>query len=359
MVSGYEILLVLLVVVVAGTTLSFTASNFAESIILRTNDCCLAKIEKFETKGFKRLSLGNLIRIFCTFLIKILTYGDKIEDPRIRTAVKLNALSVTVLAMLMILSFSLVAVFYIVGFYIAFKLLMYMLWWLGGKPNKVYGEECGTEFRDISNTLKGLWNYNKPSKETAAIDLNNKGIEFQKQSMYDKALEYFNKSLELDQSDSVTWANKASVLDDLERYDEAITCIDIAMDLDTENNDLLAYKGFSLVSAERFNEAITWLDKATQLDPNQSTIWGYKACAFYNLDKYDEALKSCDRAIELDSNNAIGWFWKGNILSHHEKYDEALKCYEESLKIDSSLDIAKENIDFIKNEMKLGGTHDE
>ena len=136
MVSGYEILLVLLFVVVASTILSFTASNFAESIILRANNWCLAKIEKFETKGFKRLSLGNLIRIFCTFVIKILTYGDKMEDYRIKTAFKLNILSVTVLAMLVILSFSLIAIFYIIGFYIAFKLLMYMLWWLGGKPNE-------------------------------------------------------------------------------------------------------------------------------------------------------------------------------------------------------------------------------
>ena len=355
---GYEILLVLLVVVVAGTILSFTANNFAESIISRTNDWCLAKIEKFETKGFKRLSLGNLIRIFCTFIIQILTFGDKIENPTIRTAVKLNTLSVTVLAMLVILSFSLIAIFYIIGFYIAFKLLMYMLWWLGGRPNKVYGEECGTEFRDIFNTLKGLWNYNKPSKETASIDLNNKGIEFQKQSMYDKSLEYFNKSLELYQNDSVTWANKASVLDDLERYDEAITCIDIAMDLDPENYDLLKDKGVILFGSERFNEAITLFDKAIQLDPNQSTVWSIKAGAFYNLEKYDEALKSCERAIQLDSNDTNGWFWKGHILYNLDKNSEAIKCFEKVLKIDPRFNNAQENIDSIKNEMKLGGIHD-
>jgi hypothetical protein len=122
-----EIIIILLIILAVGILLSFIASSFTESIILRVTDWCLKKMEAYETKGASRFSVSGIIKTFCSILVRTFNYIDKIENSRLRTGLKLNAVSVIVSITIALISFLLIVSFYIVMTLIALYLLYYLL----------------------------------------------------------------------------------------------------------------------------------------------------------------------------------------------------------------------------------------
>ena len=161
--SGFEIIIILLIILVLGFILSFAASSFAESIVMRVTDWCLKKMEAYETKGLKRISFGNAIKILCFIIIKTFKHIDKIENDKLRTTVKLNAVSLIVSAAVALVSFLVIAFLYIVALYICFKLLMYILWLVGGRPSgNGYGNDLQEMFQTLKRIFRAILKSNRP-----------------------------------------------------------------------------------------------------------------------------------------------------------------------------------------------------
>ncbi len=59
-----------------------------------------------------------------------------------------------------------------------------------------------------------------------------KGYKLFIQGDHQKALECFNKILEMDPDHVKAWNNKGMVLSELKNYDEALKCFDMALKLD-------------------------------------------------------------------------------------------------------------------------------
>ncbi|RZN35121.1 MAG: hypothetical protein EF813_09130 [Methanosarcinales archaeon] len=108
-----EIITIFIVILVIEIMLSFVASSFTESIVMRVTDWCLKKMEAYETKSVSRFSVGGIVKTVCSVIITTFKFIDKIENPRLRTGLKLNAVSAIVFITLALLSFLLIALFYI------------------------------------------------------------------------------------------------------------------------------------------------------------------------------------------------------------------------------------------------------
>ena len=122
-----EIITIFIVILVIGIILSFVASSFTESIVMRVTDWCLKKMEAYEAKSVSRFSVGGIVKTVCSVIVTTFKFIDKIENPRVRTGLKLNAVSAIVSITLALLSLLLIAFFYIaitiLAMWILYKLL--------------------------------------------------------------------------------------------------------------------------------------------------------------------------------------------------------------------------------------------
>jgi tetratricopeptide (TPR) repeat protein len=164
-------------------------------------------------------------------------------------------------------------------------------------------------------------------------------------SMYEEAITYFDRAIELDPQRTSVWINKGAVLGTrLNRYDEALLAYEKAIELggaDAEDNESLSNawngKGDALAKLGRFNESIDAFDKAIELNPQTAAfVWLSKGDVFNESGRYDEAVKAYDKVVELNSDSmkalaAHAYGGKGDALSAWGRYDEAVKAYDNAI----------------------------
>ncbi|MBN2225268.1 MAG: tetratricopeptide repeat protein [Deltaproteobacteria bacterium] len=125
---------------------------------------------------------------------------------------------------------------------------------------------------------------------------------------YAKAIEYYEKAVELDPSNYIALLNLGFSLAELERYDESLKC----------------YKKAKEAGAP-FKEGFILTGKAKEFYD--------KGINFIKAKNYQEAIKSFENAIKEDPSNVmainnIGWIYKninGDNKKAEEKFKEAIK----------------------------------
>jgi|GEM_PF-335796 len=164
-------------------------------------------------------------------------------------------------------------------------------------------------------------------------------------SMYEEAIKYFDRAVELDPQRTEAWIFKGSVLDTrLNRSAEAILAYDKAIELDGENaidNESLSNawsgKGTALAKLGRYNESFEAFDKAIELNLQASAfVWLAKGDALNQSGRYEEAAFAYDKVVEQnpDSSQALiahAYGSKGDALSAWGKYDEAVIAYDNAI----------------------------
>ncbi|MFX1257396.1 MAG: tetratricopeptide repeat protein [Promethearchaeota archaeon] len=86
----------------------------------------------------------------------------------------------------------------------------------------------------------------------------------------------------------------------LNEDEKAMEWFDKALEIDQNNATALEKKGLCLLHLEQYDEAIKYYKKLLELNPGHSTAWYKKACAESLKNEPNEALKSLKKAIELD-----------------------------------------------------------
>ncbi len=127
------------------------------------------------------------------------------------------------------------------------------------------------------------------------------------QGNYDKAIEYYEKAIELKQDYAKAWYSKGLALHKLGRDEKAL---------------------------KAYEEALKAYDKATELKQDDANAWYGKGLALHELGRdeearkaYEEALKAYDKATELKQDD---WYNKGFALFKLGRREEAGKAFEKA-----------------------------
>ena len=121
------------------------------------------------------------------------------------------------------------------------------------------------------------------------------------QGLYDSAIKFYNKALDLDSTDKAVWYRKGIVLDDLRHYDQAIVCFK-AIELDPNDIDAWDYIGWVNYKSGNFDKALNAVNNAIGIDPNFANGWYNKSIYIIKKGNIDEVISYLKRAIELDTN---------------------------------------------------------
>lgn len=181
------------------------------------------------------------------------------------------------------------------------------------------------------------------------ITWNNKGSEFSKEKNWTKAIECFNKAIEINPLFELPWANEARIFFNLKKHDEALECVNKTLELRSSWPEALKLKGMILINLKKNEEALECLGKATKLNPEDWSVWDNRGRALFNLKKYGKAVECFDSSLKLKSENYEVLNLKGLSLLHLGRNDEAIKCFNNALKINPDF----VNVLLVKGEVLL------
>lgn len=134
---------------------------------------------------------------------------------------------------------------------------------------------------------------------------------------FNKALDYFNRSVILNPENTDAWSDIAFVTyhlgkfkesiyaceEDLKRLPNDIYCLDGKGLASIAYGIFLTQNGMKSLADERFQDAITSYSKLLELDGNFQKAYDNRGKAYFSLGEYELALKDYQKSLELDGNN--------------------------------------------------------
>mmetsp|Transcript_5762 Transcript_5762/g.10286 ORF Transcript_5762/g.10286 Transcript_5762/m.10286 type:complete len:577 (-) Transcript_5762:40-1770(-) len=116
----------------------------------------------------------------------------------------------------------------------------------------------------------------RKKKSVSSVDLKEQGNRAYSNREFEKALDFYNKGIEVDPKNAVLFSNRSAALIALHRYEEALTATDIALSLQANYFRALVRKATAFHELSRFDEAIEVIDAAISLEPENSEVVSLK-----------------------------------------------------------------------------------
>ena len=161
-----------------------------------------------------------------------------------------------------------------------------------------------------------------------------KGWTLGKLGKYEKALECFDRAIQINPENVRTWRGKGTVLAILGKYPEAMTCFEKGIGLDPNDAGLLMSKGTCLYMLQQYEQALNCYENALRMTPDDDTSIKGKARILRNLQRYDESIEVYNKIILLNPSDGDAYFGEGQTLRKLGRDEDAIKCFDKSIEID-------------------------
>ena len=152
---------------------------------------------------------------------------------------------------------------------------------------------------------------------------------------YDKAIEYFHKSIELDPSRSSVYTNLGAVYSDKINpdYDKAIEYHKKAIDINPKNEIAYSNLGNAYINGyEDYNTAMKYYEKAIQINPDFPLVYFNIGTAYQEgKENYNKAIECYKKAIDIGYDDADIYSNIGTCYQLMEDYNTAIIYYENSI----------------------------
>jgi tetratricopeptide (TPR) repeat protein len=120
-----------------------------------------------------------------------------------------------------------------------------------------------------------------------------------------------------------------------DRYVRALEEFDKSLEINPNDADIWSYKGSALYILGRYEEALDSFDKSLVINPKNENVWSFKGSTLYMLDRPEKALKAFDKALQKNPNKLEAWFNKGSILFELGRYKQSLSAVENALRVNA------------------------
>jgi len=143
---------------------------------------------------------------------------------------------------------------------------------------------------------------------------NNRGLDYANLGKYDKAIEDFNKAIELNPDLAVAYYNRGNTYAELGEYDRAIKDYDKAIELNKDYTVAYNNRGFAYVGLGKYNRAIEDFNKAIKLNPDDAKAYYNRGLAYAELGEHERAREDMLRA--------------GNLFTNKRRIEDAIRVCE-------------------------------
>lgn len=137
--------------------------------------------------------------------------------------------------------------------------------------------------------------------EVGSDSYSNIGLIYSKLSEHEIALEYYDKSLQLNPTNQYPLYNKGFTFLLLNKFEDAISLFDKVIEINKESGYSYANRGLAKIKIGKTEEGLEDINYSLKLDENNE--YAYRNLGIYHLDKGDflKALELFKKAKELDN----------------------------------------------------------
>lgn len=164
----------------------------------------------------------------------------------------------------------------------------------------------------------------------------NRGYYYMQTTNYDKAVEDYSKSIQLNPSYQTAYAHRAWVFILQQRYDLAIMDCNMAIMLKPDDFDTLYYKGEAYSATHENNKAIEAYSKAIEINTNFCWAYYRRAGAYSENDDYLRTIKDFNRVIQLQPSYAEAFAGRGFAKSKVGDYKGAIEDCKKAVQLNTN-----------------------
>jgi tetratricopeptide (TPR) repeat protein len=173
---------------------------------------------------------------------------------------------------------------------------------------------------------------NSPSANPQeAARLNNIGVAYMNQQLFEKALKKFEEAAAADPALQVTAVNRGVALLNLQRLDEAKALLEKA----TKDNPKDAHAWYNLglyyKNSADAGAAVGAFRRVTEIDPSDADSWYFLGSTYAQLKQFPEAINAFEHALKLDPHHASAQFGLARAYQQSGQADpahEAMKKFQ-------------------------------
>ncbi len=193
------------------------------------------------------------------------------------------------------------------------------------------------QVKELKNLELNLEKKREESNKLTYFDYFRRGTECLENKQFGLSIEFFDKSIELNNNFAPAYNNRGISYSKLMQYDKAFEDYNKAIESNPNYSESYYNRGNSYSKLKQYDKAIDEYNKAIELNPNDSEVYCNRSASYTNLGKYNIAIEDCNKAIELDSTNSIAYNNRGDAYVGLEKYDKAIEDYSKAIELDSEL----------------------
>ena len=188
---------------------------------------------------------------------------------------------------------------------------------------------CCNELEKYEEAVNFLRRYNPSSNNDKKNKYNELGFSYYKLKQATAAIGEYDKTLALFATNGIALRGMGNVYYEIEEdHDKAIEYFEKSFEVDEEESKPLYYKlGWLYNDKERYDDAIKILLKAIDYDSEDSGYREELGYAYYMNDQYEFALTQLNKAISLDETSMLGYYYKGLCFIATNKKGDAMNMY--------------------------------
>lgn len=163
------------------------------------------------------------------------------------------------------------------------------------------------------------------------------GYSYFMQSEYNKANEYYYKSLKINQGNPLVYYSMSISYQNLDMKDSALLCIDKAMNLDKTVTEYVTYKGDLFHYHGDRDSALFYFVKSTEMKLSGASEWINLADVYAEFKLWEKAERTYKKALEICDSGSETYlrclYNMGLTLYLMGKFEEAEKSFREIIEI--------------------------
>ncbi len=128
------------------------------------------------------------------------------------------------------------------------------------------------------------------------------GLIFQNDGNYPRALDYYNKAIELDSNYYFGYYNRGNLYYDLKQFTKAIEDYSRVLKINTKYLNAYVNRGLCLMNLGQYEEAIIDFTKAIELDSKQFDVYYERANCFIEIGMKEKAVEDLKFCLKLNPN---------------------------------------------------------
>lgn len=157
---------------------------------------------------------------------------------------------------------------------------------------------------------------NNPTENFTAFEWSQKGYDAMQAKNYDKAMEYFGKSIEADNNYAYPYSQRGICYYYKQNYSLSLADYSKAIELNSSDATTFNNRGLTYYQLGDYGSAISDYTQAIKLNPQYASAYYNRGYCYNEKKLYDETISDYTKAIELNPqdsgayyNRGIAYYW--------------------------------------------------